>query len=153
MKRYSWSTDFMEWWDDGDYVLYSDHEEEVARLRAEAKGLSQALTDALACEQDYLREISDLRAEADANRVDAERYRWIKRKCSVSLSNKEIFTSAVSLRGWSVGLFLPFDFGASDRGCCGEYGVDENARRDCGFCDRRYTLNDEAIDAAMGASA
>ncbi len=39
MKRYSWSTDFMEWWDDGDYVLYSDHEAEVARLRAEVEGL------------------------------------------------------------------------------------------------------------------
>lgn len=37
MKRYSWSTDFMEWWDDGDYVLYSEHEEEVTRLRAEVE--------------------------------------------------------------------------------------------------------------------
>lgn len=47
MKRYSWSTDFMEWWDDGDYVLYSDHEAEISRLHA----------------------------EIDAYRKDAERYR------------------------------------------------------------------------------
>lgn len=53
-------------------------EAEIARLRAEVNGLSQSLTDTLACEQDYLREISDLRAEADALRVDAERYRWLR---------------------------------------------------------------------------
>ncbi len=57
------------------YVKVSDHEAEAARLRAEAKGLSQALTDALACEQDYLREISDLRAEADALRDEVE---WLR---------------------------------------------------------------------------
>lgn len=62
----------------GVYVLHSDHEAEVARLRAEVEGLNQALTDALACEQDYLREISELRAEAEKNRVDAERYRWLR---------------------------------------------------------------------------
>lgn len=71
MKRYSWSTDFMEWWDDGDYVLYSDHEEEIAHLRAELQNAAKAALDAtaLACEKER---------EADALRVDAERYRWLR---------------------------------------------------------------------------
>lgn len=37
IKRYGWSTDMMEKWDDGDYVLHSDHEAEVASLRAEVE--------------------------------------------------------------------------------------------------------------------
>lgn len=45
MKRYSWSTDFMEWWDDGDYVLFSDYEAEVARLRAEVEVLRSFVSD------------------------------------------------------------------------------------------------------------
>lgn len=52
---------------DGDYVIYSDHEAEGARLRAEASGLSESLTDALECEKDYLLEISELRAEVEEN--------------------------------------------------------------------------------------
>lgn len=53
---------------DGDYVLHSDHEVEVARLRAMAQ--DQGVKDG--------NEISRLRAEAEANRVDAERYRWLR---------------------------------------------------------------------------
>lgn len=77
MKRYSWSTDFMEWCDDGGYVLFSDHEEEVSRLRAEAKGLSQSLADAFADERECAEEINFLRAEVEGLRVDAMRYRWL----------------------------------------------------------------------------
>lgn len=79
---------WMEVDDDGDYVLYSDHvdeldawkncaltaakdaneiQEEIASLRAEASGLSESLTDALECEKDYLLEISELRAEVEEN--------------------------------------------------------------------------------------
>ncbi|MBO1748940.1 hypothetical protein [Stenotrophomonas indicatrix] len=56
---------------DGDYVLHSDHEAEVARLRAELQNAAKAALDAtaLACEKER---------EADALRVNAERYRWLR---------------------------------------------------------------------------
>lgn len=76
---------------DGQYVLHSDHEAEVARLRAmaqeqgvrdgnemgrlraELQNAAKAALDAtaLACEKER---------EADALRVDAERYRWLRDK-------------------------------------------------------------------------
>lgn len=65
MKRYSWSTEFMEWWDDGDYVLYSDHETEVARLTEEIEGsdrLIRLLTDK---DEAMEAEIARLRAEVE----------------------------------------------------------------------------------------
>jgi hypothetical protein len=55
---------------DGDYVHHSDHEAEVARLRAELQNAAKAALDAvaLACEKER---------EADALRADAERWNWI----------------------------------------------------------------------------
>ncbi|MDH0188153.1 hypothetical protein N7676_08655 [Stenotrophomonas sp. GD03993] len=55
----------------GMFVLHSDHEAEVARLRAELQNAAKAALDAVAlsCEKER---------EADALRVDAERYRWLR---------------------------------------------------------------------------
>lgn len=55
----------------GEYVLHSDHEAEVGRLRAELQNAAKAALDAVAlsCEKER---------EADALRVDAERYRWLR---------------------------------------------------------------------------
>lgn len=50
----------------------------LAASRAEAKGLSQSLTDCLECEKDYLSEIAELRAEVEGLKKDAERYRWLR---------------------------------------------------------------------------
>lgn len=78
---------------EGRWVLFTDHEQVVGELQAalassraeveenekvinvwrgraqraeaEAKGLSQSLTDCLECEEDYLREISELRTEVE----------------------------------------------------------------------------------------
>lgn len=72
IKRYSWSTDMMEKWDDGDYVLHSDHEAEVARLRAElekVRGYEVAPLEA---------KVAELLAEVEKYREDAERYRWVR---------------------------------------------------------------------------
>lgn len=83
---------WMEEDDDGDYVLYSDHvdelatwkhcaaisakdanelQAEVSRLRADLKSAAKAALDAVAlsCEKER---------EADALRVDAMRYRWLR---------------------------------------------------------------------------
>lgn len=51
--------------DDGDYVLHSDHEAEVARLRAELNAATKAGLDAIAmiCEKE--READALRAEME----------------------------------------------------------------------------------------
>lgn len=70
-------------------IKLSEHQEEVDRLRAEAKGLSQSLSDALECERDYLREISELRAEAYANQADAERWRHTRQQHGVTVSIEE----------------------------------------------------------------
>lgn len=45
--------------------LDAQNRKDLAASRAEAKGLSQSLTDSLECEEDYLREISELRAEVE----------------------------------------------------------------------------------------
>lgn len=53
------------------YVKLSDHEAEVARLRAELQNAAKAALDAVAlsCEKER---------EADVLRVDAMRYRWLR---------------------------------------------------------------------------
>lgn len=56
----------------GDYVLHSDHEAEVARLRAElekVRGYEVAPLEA---------KVAELLAEVEAYRKDAERYRWLR---------------------------------------------------------------------------
>lgn len=72
------NTPEMLWHYKGSYILFTDHEQVVGNLRNEAKGLSQSLTDCLECEKDYLSEIAELRAEVEALRKDAKRYRWIR---------------------------------------------------------------------------
>ncbi len=57
---------------DGDYVLHSDHEAEVARLRAElekVRGYEVAPLEA---------KVAELLAEVEMLRKDAERYRWLR---------------------------------------------------------------------------
>lgn len=62
----------------GDYVLHSDHEAEIARLRADIEDYMMGAA-AEAREVDARgEEIKRLRAEVEANRVDAERYRWLR---------------------------------------------------------------------------
>lgn len=48
---------------DGDYVLHSDHEAEVARLRAELQNAAKAALDAVALSCEKEREADALRAE------------------------------------------------------------------------------------------
>lgn len=57
----------------GNYVLYSNHEAEVARLRAELQNAAKAALDAtaLACEKER---------EADALRANMARYRWLQKQ-------------------------------------------------------------------------
>lgn len=68
IKRYHWNGDESAW---GAAVLYTDHAAEIARLRAELeKAAAAALANmSLACQKER---------EADALRVDAERYRWLR---------------------------------------------------------------------------
>ena len=97
----------------GDYVIHSDHEEEVARLRADLKSAYKAALDAVALSREKER-------EADALRKDAERYRWLR-------------NDAMS-------------------GTRHDPAVLKDGPTDC--CDFMFGDElDEAIDAAMGASA
>lgn len=90
---------------EGEYVLHSDHEAEMARLRAMAQ--EQGVKDG--------NEITRLRDEVEAYRKDAERYRW--------LQNADNYPNQIG-GFWN---------------CLGETSEPEEM--------------DEAIDAAMGASA
>lgn len=56
---------------DGDYVLHSDHEAEVARLRAEVEENEKAINV-------WRGRTQRAEAEAEAYRKDAERYRWLR---------------------------------------------------------------------------
>lgn len=71
IERYDWFEDGMDTQFDGDYVSYADHAAEIARLRAELENAAAAAVAnmALACEKER---------QADALRVDAERYRWLR---------------------------------------------------------------------------
>lgn len=60
------------------------------RAEAEAKGLSQSLTDSLECEEDYLREISELRAEVEG----LKKLLGATAQCLADLSN--------DIGGWAV---------------------------------------------------
>jgi hypothetical protein len=79
---------------DGPFVLHSDHEADVARLRAEISALKDDPSYETACEtirklraelQNAAKAALDAVAlscekerEADALRLDAERYRWLR---------------------------------------------------------------------------
>lgn len=73
---------------DGDYVLYSDHEAEVVRLRAEVEGLRAELAETNDRFDKYRHSASKdyaalfARKDACANDVaiykDAQRYRWLR---------------------------------------------------------------------------
>lgn len=75
IERYD-SNDGCELATNGDYVKFSDHAAEIARLRAELQNAAKAALDAtaLACEKER---------EADVERADAERYRVIRRKVAI----------------------------------------------------------------------
>ncbi len=100
IKRYHWNGDESR---GGEIVLHSDHEAEVARLRAMAQeqGVKDGneitrlraevehLTEALRCRtidwneacnsrESWTEKAKATRAEADALRLDAERYRWLR---------------------------------------------------------------------------
>lgn len=67
ITRFSWNGLYgMEELPDGDYVLHSDHEAEVARLRAELQNAAKAALDAVALSCEKEREADALRAEVDA---------------------------------------------------------------------------------------
>lgn len=63
---------------EGSYVLHSDHEAEVARLRAEISALKDDPSYETACET-----IRNLRAEVEAYRKDAERWQHARKLLSV----------------------------------------------------------------------
>lgn len=64
----------------GEYVLYSDHEAEVARLRAELADAHAAIESKAGWE--WKKEADRMRSEMEACRKDAERYRWIRSPCA-----------------------------------------------------------------------
>lgn len=73
IKRWTIDCHSMEWMqvEDGDMVKFSDHAAEIARLRAELDNAAAAAVAnmSLSCEKER---------EADALRVDAMRYRWLR---------------------------------------------------------------------------
>lgn len=69
IKRYRWNGDESR---SGEIVLHSDHEAEVARLRADLKSAYKAALDAVALSREKEREADALRAEVEGLRVDAE---------------------------------------------------------------------------------
>lgn len=64
----------------GDYVLHSDHEAEVARLRAELQKAAKAALDAVALSCEKEREADALRAEVEGLRSTEARYRWLQKQ-------------------------------------------------------------------------
>lgn len=73
---------------EGSYVLHSDHEAEVASLRAELQNAAKAALDAVAlsCEKER---------EADALRVKASRYEWIRRNAVLDGANGDQLDSEI----------------------------------------------------------
>ena len=73
VKRFSWNGLYgMEELADGDYVLHSDHEAEVARLRAELQNAAKAALDAVALSCEKEREADALRTEVEGLRTTLE---------------------------------------------------------------------------------
>ena len=75
----------------GHYVYFSDHEAEVARLRAELQNAAKAALDAVAlsCEKER---------EAEAPRMDAERLNYIERTFS-GMTNRERYLPVTMIWG------------------------------------------------------
>jgi len=93
---------------DGDFVLYSDHEAEVARLRAELQNAAKAALDAtaLACEKER---------EADALRVNAERYLWLRNPDrDVSLVLDKVTGYVEYHEGTQTGGYSTYEYRAGD---------------------------------------
>lgn len=90
IKRWDIDCHSMEWMEieDGDMVKFSDHAAEIARLRAELEKSAKAALDAvaLACEKER---------EADALRVKADRYDWIRRNAVLDGANGDQFDSEI----------------------------------------------------------
>lgn len=103
----------------GRYVLHSDHDAVVDSMTAALVKLDGAC---LASEQ----EIARLRAEVEKNRVDAERYRWLRNK-------------AYMLDGMGPAVILAES----------DFPIDDHRTEGFVF----HGELDKAIDAAMGASA
>ncbi|QDY48756.1 hypothetical protein [Stenotrophomonas maltophilia] len=68
IKRFDWCREDMQWDIHGSYVLHSDHEAEVARLRAEVEAVRSA----------YATDMAEMDAALEKYRKDAERYRWLR---------------------------------------------------------------------------
>ncbi|WWA79525.1 hypothetical protein Kintu_gp33c [Xanthomonas phage Kintu] len=101
IKRYDWVEDGMSLHSEGDFVLHSDHEAEIARLRA----------------------------EVEAYRKDAERYRWLRNPDrDVSLVLDKVTGYIEYHEGTQTGGYSTYEYRAGEE-------------------------LDTAIDAAMGASA
>lgn len=128
----------------GDYVLHSDHEAEVARLRAEVEkirgyevapleakvaGLRAELQNAAKAALDAVALSCEKEREADALRVDAMRYRWLRNPDQdVSLVLDKVTGYVEYHEGTQTGGYNTYEFRAGDE-------------------------LDKAIDAAMGAYA
>lgn len=101
---------------DGDYVLHSDHEVELARLRADLEGymmgavaearevdargeeikrLRAELQNAAKAALDAVALACEKEREADALRVKAERYDWIRRNAVLDGANGDQFDSEI----------------------------------------------------------
>lgn len=65
IQRFAFSPLAMAYDGTGLYVLYSDHEAEITRLRAELNGLAQSLTEAFEADKEQSRAISELRTNLE----------------------------------------------------------------------------------------
>lgn len=101
----------------GDWILYDDHSDALSAVTAEAKRL---LAECLA----LLSERDQIRAEVEALRRDAERYRWLRDQASLE-----------PFGGWA------YDLPTVDAWDC-KPGPQLN---------EQFGSFDEAIDAAMAA--
>jgi hypothetical protein len=122
INRYDHLKHGMYWDIEGDYVLYSDHEAVVARLRAEVERLAEAFrcrtidwNEACNARDGWAGKAKDARAEADAYRKDAERYRWLTEENDWDVQPRVLIEDGVTL---SVTAYSPqrlFDrFGEKD---------------------------------------
>jgi len=85
-----------EQFDDGDYVLFTDHEQVVAELNQKA-GDTEYLSNLLNEEVNQLRSaLAAKSAEVEGLKKDAERYRWLKTGGAPAVSYLEMCPSSNS---------------------------------------------------------